>query len=164
MIETKNLIESEGIPIVEVSTGTTGTYDVTTKVEGVTEVQAGTYALMATRYHEAVPEFDCALSILSTVISRPSKYRAITDSGLMSINASKGLPTVVGYENVEVEKLSAENATLKTGKDVSLKIGDKAEFLPSYLDGTVNLFDVVFGLRRGKIESVWRIAGRGRSF
>jgi D-serine deaminase-like pyridoxal phosphate-dependent protein len=164
LIDTKHLIEREGVRIEEVSTGTTGTYDVTAIFPEVTEVQAGTYILMDTEYQKSVPEFECALSILSTIISKPSDKRAITDCGLMSINTLYSLPTIVGYNGIEVKELHAENTILNTLSNSSINLGEKVEFQPSYLDGTINLHDTVYGMRDEKIEAIWRIAGRGRSF
>ncbi len=164
LIDTKGLLERNDISVGEVSTGTTGTYDVTANFPGVTEVQAGTYVLMDLPYHQHVPEFECAMHVLSTIISTPSPYRAITDAGLMSMNTSSGLPALLDHRDVEVADLHAENAILKSKKPLRFKIGEKVEFLPTYLDGTVNLFDRFYATRRGRIEAVWSIAGRGRSF
>ncbi|MDP7533862.1 MAG: alanine racemase, partial [SAR202 cluster bacterium] len=47
-LEVKDAIEAAGIPVEIVSTGETWTIDVATEVDGVTEVQGGTYALMGT--------------------------------------------------------------------------------------------------------------------
>jgi len=74
------------IHVEHISAGSTGTYDVTSNIQEITEVQAATYLLMGAKYHKHVPEFNCALTVLSTVISRPGDERAITDAGLMSIN------------------------------------------------------------------------------
>ncbi|MEM4246217.1 MAG: DSD1 family PLP-dependent enzyme, partial [Candidatus Bathyarchaeia archaeon] len=141
-----------------------GTYDITANIDGITEVQAGTYLLMDLHYHRYVPEFEVALSVLSTVISKPSPHRAITDMGLMSMNTSAGLPSLRGHPEVEVVELHAENAILRSKGRMRLRIGERLEFYPSYLDGTVNLFDRVHAMRNGRLEAVWAIGGRGRSF
>lgn len=164
LIRTKELYEKEGIPVEEVSTGTTGTYDTTANFPGITEVQAGSYVLMDLLYHKYVPEFRCALSVLSTVISTPSLHRAITDMGKMSMNTSNELPDLLGYKDVEVKELHAENTILQSKKPSKLKIGDKVEFLPTYLDGTVNLFNKFYAMRKGLLKATWNIAGQGRSF
>lgn len=163
LIKTKELIQRSGIEIPEISTGSTGTYDVSGRIPGVTEIQAGTYILMDANYHPHVPEFDRALSVLSTVISRPSDDRVITDAGRMSMSCPRGKPIVVGRDGFEVVGVHAENTILKTEKPVKVKIGDKIELIPPYLDGTVKLHDKFYGIRKGKIEAVWRILGRDTS-
>ncbi|WP_455368027.1 DSD1 family PLP-dependent enzyme [[Eubacterium] cellulosolvens] len=163
LLETKKLFEQEGIPVEEISTGTTGTYDITAKYIGITEVQAGTYILMDHIYHKYVPEFTPALSVLSTVISTPSPQRAITDIGIMSMNTSYGLPVLKKLPDIEVKDLHAENTILQLKKSLKLKIGQKIEFLPTYIDGTVNLHNQFHVIRKGKLEAIWNIQGRGRS-
>ena len=81
LVETKALVEDSGIHVENISTGSTGTYDVTAENSELTELQAGTYVLMDGEYRKHVPEFACALTVLSTVISQPDGNRAITDSG-----------------------------------------------------------------------------------
>ena len=163
LVETKSLIEKAGISVEEISTGSTGTYDVSGRIPGVTEVQAGTYILMDSEYHKHVPEFDCALSVLSTVISKPSDKRVVTDAGLMSISTVSGKPEVARKDGLEVYEVHAENTILEIKKPVKIRIGDKIELIPSYLDGTVNCHNRFYGIRKGKVEVVWDILGRGTS-
>jgi D-serine deaminase-like pyridoxal phosphate-dependent protein len=109
---------------------------------------------MDAEYYTHVPEFSCALTVLSSIISRPSDDRAITDAGLMSISTALGNPTVVGRNGVQVHELHAENTVLKTqGQRIS--IGDKIELVPSYLDTTVNCHKQIFGIRNGRVETIW---------
>src|SRR5208282_874700 len=100
LINSKNLIENAGIKVEEISTGSTGTYDVSGATPEITEVQAGTYVLMDSEYRKHVPEFSCALTVLSTVISKPSDRRIVTDAGLMSISVAAGKPEI-GVENLQ---------------------------------------------------------------
>jgi D-serine deaminase-like pyridoxal phosphate-dependent protein len=164
LVNTKKIIEKAGIPIEEISTGTTGTYDVSGTYPEVTEVQAGSYLLMDAMYHKHVSEFECAISVLSTIISVPSADRAVSDAGLMSFSTTYGNPEMKCDQDVvgEVREVHAENTVInvKTGK---LEIGDKIEFIPTYLDGTVFLHDKFYAVRREKLEAVWNILGRGKS-
>lgn len=163
LIDTKELIEKDGMKIDEISTGTTGTYDASGCYPGVTEVQAGTYVLMDSNYHKFVLEFDCALSVLSTIISKPSSNRAITDAGLMSIGTSYGNPLIKNGEGLEVFELHAENTVLTTEKTSDIGIGDKIEFIPSYIDLTVNLNEKFYAMRNEKVEAIWDIKGGRKS-
>jgi D-serine deaminase-like pyridoxal phosphate-dependent protein len=155
LLTTKKLIENSGIHVEHISAGSTGTYDVSSNNPEITEVQAGSYLLMDAGYHKHVPEFNTALTVLSTIISRPSDERAITDAGLMSINRAFGEPQIVGRDDVEVHELHAENTILKTNRQNSISIGDKIELVPPYLDGTVNCHRKIYALRKGRVQAIW---------
>jgi D-serine deaminase-like pyridoxal phosphate-dependent protein len=148
LTDTKMLMENRGIAVEEICTGTTGTYDVTGEYPGVTEAKAGIYLLMDNNYHQHVPEFDCALSILCTVISVPNSERD---------------PVVRDGPGLKVQELHAENTVLKVERGRRIGIGDKIELTPSYLDGTVNMHETLYAIRNTKVEATWSISGRGRS-
>jgi D-serine deaminase-like pyridoxal phosphate-dependent protein len=154
LVKTKALIENSGIRVENVSAGTTGTYDVTANNSDITELQAGTYVLMDGEYYKHVPEFSCALTVLTTVISRPNEDRAIADAGLMSISTALGNPQVTQRDDIEVRELHAENTVLKIKSESKIKTGDKIQLIPSYVDATMNCHRQVYGIRRGRVESV----------
>ena len=77
--------------------GGTGTYQSAAQTPGLTELQIGTYLFNDTTYRDAgLREFDCALTILSTVISRPKRAGAedlaILDVGRKSMSTAYGFP------------------------------------------------------------------------
>jgi hypothetical protein len=43
-----------------------------------------------------------------------------------------------------------------------LKVGDPLEFVVGYTDTTVHLHETMFGVRKGRVEVAWPVAGRGR--
>jgi D-serine deaminase-like pyridoxal phosphate-dependent protein len=163
LIDTKRLMKDSEMSAPEISTGSTGTYDVSGMTPEITEVQAGTYLLMDANYHRHVPEFDCALTVISTVISKPSDERAITDAGVMSISMAFGKPEIVGTDSIEVYDLHAENTVLKIRKPTRIEMGDKVELIPAYLDATVSRHNKLYGIRNGKVEIVWNTVGRATS-
>jgi len=163
LINSKKQIENAGIKVQEISTGSTGTYDVSGATPEITEVQAGTYVLMDSEYHKHVQEFSCALTVLSTVISKPSDQRVVTDAGLMSISTAQGKPEMIGNESLEVEELHAENTVLRVTGPSKVKVEDRIEFIPSYLDGTVNYHSKIYGVRKERVETIWNTLGRGTS-
>lgn len=162
LVDTKKLIEGAGMEATEISTGSTGTYDVSAVIPHVTEIQAGTYILMDANYHPHVPEFDCALTVLETIISKPTQKRAVGDAGQMSISG-RGNPIVVGMEGIEAVGVHAEHTVLKMEKPMKIDVGDKFEVIPPYLDGTVKLHQNFYGIRKNRVEAVWKILGRDSS-
>ncbi|HEV2273085.1 MAG TPA: alanine racemase, partial [Acidobacteriaceae bacterium] len=94
LVETARLLRSHGLPVEIVSAGGTGTYSLSGAFPGVTEIQAGSYLLMDTDYRSVQPEFDLALSVLGTVISRTGNERLVIDAGLKEISGERGLPSL----------------------------------------------------------------------
>lgn len=170
LVHTANLICSHGIEIETVSCGSTPTSKIAAQVKGVTEVRAGAYIFndgieMAIGY--AQPK-DCALRVISTVISRPTKDRAIIDAGdkvftpERGIRGMKGFGYIVNRRGLELNIIHEEHGILKLRKQSSLKIGDRLEIIPNHACGAINLFDKLIGLRKDKVEVIWPISGRGK--
>jgi len=163
LVETKDLIERSGLRVEIMSGGGTGTYNITGKIPEMTEIQAGSYVVMDAYYKNVVNEFDCALTILSTVISRPNKTTAIIDAGIKTMTKEFGLPLVKGIEGVKLTRLSEEHGNLDVSKsEIDLKRGDKIELIPTHCCTTINLHDKFYGIRNDRLETIWDIEGRGK--
>jgi D-serine deaminase-like pyridoxal phosphate-dependent protein len=78
-----------------VSAGGTGTYDISGRIDGITEIQAGSYALMDTDYAAVSVPFEQAFWVLGTIVSRPSAERCVADCGHKSMTKDHGLPSVL---------------------------------------------------------------------
>jgi D-serine deaminase-like pyridoxal phosphate-dependent protein len=157
-------IRGAGIPVEIVSAGGTGTYAMTGAYPGVTEVQAGSYVFMDTHYGQLGLIFKHALSLLATVISRPSPKRAVIDAGMKALSSDHGLPEVITPVGAHLLSLHEEDGILELDPLlVNLNIGDQVEILPSHACTTVNLHDRFYMIRKEVVESTWEIAGRGKS-
>ncbi len=157
-------IRSAGIEVKVVSAAGTGTYSITGQVDGVTELQCGSYIFMDGDYLEVFNDFEPALSVLSTVISRQKEDVAIVDMGLKSISIDRGLAEVLSPAGASIIKHSEEHTAivLPDGLSRALKIGDKVRARPTHGDTTINLHDYYFGIRNGKLEAAIPIPGRGK--
>jgi D-serine deaminase-like pyridoxal phosphate-dependent protein len=110
-------------------------------------------------------DFNNTLTVLATVISRPSKESAIVDAGLKAFATDrkfgprpKDLPGVTySWGGDEHGKLDLAQASRE------VKLGDRLEFIVPHCDPTVNLYDRIFGTRDGKVDAIWPIEGRGMS-
>lgn len=158
-------IQDAGISCGIVSAGGTGSYHYTAQCPGVTELQAGGGIFMDRFYREncQVKELEYALTVLATVVSRPTPTRAVLDTGRKTMSPEAGMPIVVGHEDATVTRLSAEHCeiTLAT-KSQGLSIGDKLELIVGYGDYTSFLHDEFHGFRGDFLEVVWPILGRGK--
>lgn len=148
-----------------VSAGGTGSYQITSDCDGVTELQAGggIFADQLYQVQMHVRDLTSAVTVLATVVSRPALDRAILDSGRKTLYPDFLLPTVKNLPEAEVTALSAEHCAVKlSGAAQDLKIGDKVELYVPYSDFTTVLHDQFLGFRGGILESVWPILGRGK--
>ena len=90
------------------SAGGTNSYGITAKVEGVTEIQAGSYVFMDMVHSIEGVDFEHSLTVLATVTSRPAKDRAIADAGVKCFADSKVMPMFTS-KGIEVTSLSEEH-------------------------------------------------------
>ena len=98
LLTTAHMIRDAGLPCDIVSAGGTGTYDITGRIDGVTEIQAGSYVLMDTAYARLDIPFEQALSVLGTVLSRPTPTLCVADCGHKSCTFDHGNPSVKGID------------------------------------------------------------------
>jgi D-serine deaminase-like pyridoxal phosphate-dependent protein len=163
LAETGRHVEAHGIAVPIVSAGGTFTYRFASRVEGITEIQPGTYLLMDTAFREnGVQEFECALSVLTTIISRPTYpgagRLAIVDAGRKSISPLLGLPEVKDPGDASVFSLSDEHGRITLGSaSAALSVEDKIELWVRDANGTINQFDRFHVVRDDIVEAVWRI-------
>ena len=139
------------------SSGETFSYDAAADVEGVTEVEGGTYALMGTSY-DYMEEFQVANKVLSTVVSAPEPGVAVCDAGTRALSNPGGPFTVEGMPDVTVEALHDDHAVLRGG---GFEVGQQVLLLPWYQDMLVNRWDAYVAVRGGVVEEVWDIPARG---
>ena len=161
LVATADLLRTSGLPCEVVSGGGTGTFAVSGRVAGVTEVQAGSYALMDTDYADVGVPFEHAFAVLGTVVSRPAPRRCVADCGHKSATKDHGLPAVRGIDGARVTALNDEHAVIELPPDTTLAVGDRIQLLPSHTDPTVNLHDVFYVVDGDRVLDVWPIAARG---
>jgi 3-hydroxy-D-aspartate aldolase len=161
LVGTARRIRGDGIPCDVVSAGGTGTYDISGRIDGVTEIQAGSYALMDTDYASVGVPFEQAFFVLGTIVSRPAPERCVADCGHKSMTKDHGHPSVRGVEGATVTALNDEHAVIAVPASCILSIGDRIQVVPSHTDPTVNLHDVFYAVEGERVVGVWPIAARG---
>jgi D-serine deaminase-like pyridoxal phosphate-dependent protein len=160
LVGTRRLIEKAGIPVEVVTGGGTGTWEFVSSFPGMNEIQPGSFVIMDCAYNAVRPEFGCALSIWSTVISRrPGQY--VLDAGSKAISRDFGTPVIKGRPQEKVLKLSEEHTRVELEGD-GVKVGDVREVIPAHCCATMNLHRTCVAVRQGKIETVWPIEASGR--
>jgi D-serine deaminase-like pyridoxal phosphate-dependent protein len=158
LICSKALIEGRGIPVEIVSCGGTGDYAISGRWPGVTENQAGSFLLMDTGYAPYAPDFQPALSVLATVVSKTDGEHIVADAGVKAISGERGLPSVKGIDGMHIRALHAEHAPIDLENPCTpVEVGDKIELAVRYHDGTVQLHQRMYGVRKGIVEEVFTI-------
>ena len=160
-VDFRKALEAEGIPVEMVSSGESFSYDVAAQMEGVSDVEGGTYALMGFRY-SYLEKFQIANKVLGTVISTPRPGVAVGDVGTRAFSWPGGvMPQVEGMPGVTVEQMLDEHIVLKSDGAAHLGVGDNFLLLPWYQDMLVNRWDQYVAVRDGVVEEVWDIPARG---
>ena len=127
----------------------------------VTEVQAGSYVFMDGAYRRVRPEFETALTILTTVVRRRGKL-LITDCGMKALSHEFGMPEGADLP-LRCVALSEEHGHVLIDEDAELDLapGDRIELLPSHGDTTINLHEFYHVIRDDQLETSWAITARG---
>lgn len=155
---------ASGLRVDIVSCGGTGTYPITARIPGVTEIQAGGGVLSDVRYVTAFHiDHPYALTIRSTVTSRADPRRIVCDAGRKAMTTDGGTPLPLGLTGVRSLALSAEHTTIELEEPTERPgIGDQLAFVVGYGDTTVNLHDELVAVRDGVVTAIWPVAARGR--
>ena len=166
LVASANACREAGVAVEIVSCSGTGTYMIAADQPGITEVQAGggVWGDVHYRDHFGV-DHECALRVMTTVVSRPSETYIVTDGGFKTLGSINAMAEPVGIPPAHVERfsLSAEHGNLRLNTpEVSLRPGGRLEWIVGYSDATVFMHDELIGVRNGVVESVWAIEGRGK--
>jgi D-serine deaminase-like pyridoxal phosphate-dependent protein len=163
LVHTADLCRKEGIEVRIVSCGGTGSFRISSHVPGVTEIQAGGGIFGDLTYKRWGFDMECGLFVLATINSHTIPERAVINAGRKAINSEYSIPEVVDIPEAKLVRFSAEHGVLDLeGKAQFLKVGDKINLYVGYEDLTMFLYDQLIGVRKGKVEIVWDILGRGK--
>jgi D-serine deaminase-like pyridoxal phosphate-dependent protein len=152
----------------------TGTAEIDLAVPELTELQAGSYALMDSEYlalesedGSGTADYLPALTMMTTVVSGPHGRQVTVDAGLKALYRDGGRPRVLNpeYAALHYDWFGDEYGRLRApGRSAPLpELGAVLELVVSHCDPTVNLFDNYYLTRSGRVADIWPIDLRGRS-
>ena len=161
-----------GVTIEEISAGATPPARFSMQQKGFTEYRPGNYVYFDRTQVAlgAAAIDDCALTVLATVVSKPAKDRVIFDSGSKTLTndgargftPAPGYGIVVGHDNLLIERLSEEHATVKvTNGSTPLEPGDRIRIIPNHSCVVSNLVDQAW-IVDGENAEALPIAARGK--
>jgi len=146
-----------------VSCGSTPTAETVANIPGVTEIQPGNYIFYDGMQIEigSAQADQCALSVLATVVSKPTPGRVVVDAGIkaFSFDGCK-FPKPIGQRSLRPFEIYEEHLALKGPN--KLKVGDKIEFLPYHACTTVNMHDKLLLTEGEEVVGSCPITARGR--
>jgi D-serine deaminase-like pyridoxal phosphate-dependent protein len=167
-------LQAAGIAATEVSVAGSSSAIYAMSVPGVTEVRPGQYVFNdAGMYRMGICSLSqCALKILTQVISRPASDRAVIDAGSKVLTTEKrivsgqdpGYGLIEELPEAQVTALWEEHGVLHLDGDARrLAVGDTIEVIPNHVCPTINLTDVWYGIREGVVEQEFAVAARGKT-
>lgn len=158
LVDSAEKIKAAGLPSPIVSAGGTATWDWTANTPGVTEIQAGSYAVMDNFHAPMAGDFEKALTVLATVISRPPD-RVIVDAGNKSLGAP-ALTRIRGHDLTPL-RFDEEHGVFIADASYPLHVGDVVELVPGYAPGTVNWYDAYHVVEGDRVVDIWPVIPRG---
>jgi len=160
------------IPLHTISGGSTPSRYESHLFHGVNETRPGTYIFndRNTVGVSAANIDDCALSVLVTVVSTSVSGHAAIDGGSKTFSSDRyqaedgrGFGLIKDDPAVEIERLSEEHGHLNIAhSERKYRVGDRLAVIPNHVCSTVNMHDEIYGVRGERVETVWKVAGRGK--
>jgi D-serine deaminase-like pyridoxal phosphate-dependent protein len=172
-VETFEMMKKSGLNMEIFSGGGTGTYNIMHHVPGFTDVQVGSYLFMDMQYlaigsasGDAVyNDFAPSLTVLTTVMNNRFPGRLTTDAGSKALTLNTPNAGVVGEPGMDYGASSDEFGSIRftSPPTKDYRIGDKLEVIVPHCDPVVNEYDDLYGIRKDRVEVVWKITARGKS-
>jgi D-serine deaminase-like pyridoxal phosphate-dependent protein len=164
----KSLLAGEGIAVDRVSGGGTACMARAHEHSEVTEHRAGMYVFGDRNLVNlgAMSLEDCALTVRTTVVSRPTAERGFLDAGSKALSSDllgqDGYGLILEYPQARIVALSEEHGHVDFSNcHEKPQIGEQVSVLPNHCCVVANLFNQLVGTRNGKVEVVWPVAARG---
>jgi D-serine deaminase-like pyridoxal phosphate-dependent protein len=165
-------LEQNGLGPEVVTGGGTGTYDIDTDIGVVTDVQVGSYVFMDHEYRiiggargELFDDFEVALTVAATAISKPLDSAVTVDAGYKAFASDTVAPEPMHIAGARYRFAGDEHGVVipAAGSQEPL-LGEVHQFITPHCDPTVNLYDHYWVHRDGMAHSIWPVAARGCSW
>ena len=161
-------LAAAGFEATIVSGGSTPGAAKTPLIPPTTEIRPGTYVFYDASSLEAqlCVEADCALRVLTTVVSTAVPGQCVIDAGSKTFSSDQtfGVGTFGHFPGRAwaMHKLNEEHGYVQLSPGASPRLGEKVWVVPSHVCATVNLHDEIAYGRGGRVEGRWQVAARGK--
>jgi len=161
-----------GIAVPIVSGGSTPSLFHSHELPGLNEIRPGTYVYNdwnTVQSGGCTPE-DCAATLLVTVVSTARPGQIVVDGGSKTFSsdrlagsAESTFGHVLEAPEAVFHKMNEEHGYIDVRQcGRKFEIGERLGIIPNHICVAVNLHERVYGIRNGKVEEVWEVAGRGK--
>jgi D-serine deaminase-like pyridoxal phosphate-dependent protein len=166
----RKAVEARGLSVERISGGGTPTAERTHELGVIDELRVGTYIYgdRASIVNGSVPLESCALRVVATVVSRPTRERAIIDAGSKTLTSdpavgATGHGLLVEFPEAEVYALNEEHGYVDVSRcDPPPEIGDRVTIVPNHACTTANMHDEIVMHRGGEVVETLPTAARGK--
>jgi D-serine deaminase-like pyridoxal phosphate-dependent protein len=173
LVATAERLRGHGLPIDVVSCGSTPSMPDVIDIDGLTEVRPGNYVFYdAMQVALGVVEAErCALTVLTTVVSRGGADHGVLDAGAKTLSLDRGAHglsllsgygQIIGRDDVRLASLSEEHGWLTLSEEAPLSVGERLRVLPNHACPVVNNFSKMTVVRDSEPVGEWDIVARGQ--
>jgi D-serine deaminase-like pyridoxal phosphate-dependent protein len=165
-------MHTAGVPVEILSGGSTPAAEFSSEVPGLTEIRPGTYVYndLNTFYQGACRLDDCAVRVMTTVVSTAVLGRAMVDAGSKTLSSDQltagpkqGFGYIVEAPDAPLFMLSEEHGHVDmTRSEHQFRVGEVLSVIPNHICTCVNMHDEAFLVRKQEVIGSWRVAGRGK--
>ena len=174
-------VRTSGVPVEEISVGSTPTASYSFLESGLTEARPGNYVFFDLTQVAlgSASMLDCALTVLATVVSTPSAHRLVLDAGSKTLSsddargpgARRGFGAVcpdasrqVADDAFVIERLSEEHAVVsRLPGATALEPGDRVRIVPNHACVVANLTDTLRLVEGDAVIEDIPVAARGKN-
>jgi len=158
-----------GLPSEILSGTSTGTYNIDSEIEQITELQVGSYVAMDVDYRriggmhsDVFNDFGHALTVLATVVSANYRKQVTIDAGFKALATDRPFgPDLKDHQGIRYLFRGDEFGVLSwETESTPFQLGDRLELLAPHCDPTVNLYDRIYACRRDQVEEIWSVMDR----
>ena len=161
-------LAAAGFEATIVSGGSTPGASKTPLIPQTTEIRPGTYVFYDASSLQAkvCVENDCALRVLTTVVSTAVPGQCVIDAGSKTFSSDPtfGVGTFghfIGH-SWTMRKMNEEHGYVELDGGARPRVGERIWVVPSHVCATVNLHDEIAYGRRGQVEGSWKVVARGK--
>jgi D-serine deaminase-like pyridoxal phosphate-dependent protein len=162
-------VRALGLTAEIVSTGGSPNLPNVGRLKGATEHRAGTYIFndrMQVAAGVATWE-DCALTVLTTVVSRAGPERGILDAGSKTLTADSGgldgYGMILEHPEARIKGFAEEHGFLDLSRcNHRPSVGDIVRVIPNHVCVVVNMVDQLIAVRGNQVVEVLPVAARGK--
>jgi D-serine deaminase-like pyridoxal phosphate-dependent protein len=110
---------------------------------------------------------DCAMKVITTVVSRPTSDRGIIDGGSKTFSSDllglTGHGLLLEYPDAKFYSLSEEHGHIDfSACSRKPEIGERLTVIPNHCCVVSNLFNQIVAIRGKTVEKIWDVAARGK--